>query len=224
MWSFDFADIEIQQRTGSCDDAALLMIDAAKRLERGGAEFLVIATNTMHIAAPQVQAGTSLPLLHIADPTAERIKAAGLGRVGLQGTAFTMEQTFYKGRLADLHGLGVLVPDAPDRALVHRIIYEELVKCEILDRSRQAYRAVIERLVARGAEAIILGCTEIMLLVGPGDSPVPCTTRQPCTPRRRSIARSCCRRTEVIRRASAHPRNSVASPSLRTAMRLRHSR
>jgi len=173
MWSFDFADIEIQQRTGRWQDAALLMIDAARRLERGGADFLVIATNTMHIAATQVQAGTSLPLLHIADPTAERIRAAGLGRVGLLGTAFTMEQEFYKGRLADMHGLEVLVPDAPDRAVVHRIIYEELVKGEILDRSRQAYRAVIERLVARGAEAIILGCTEIMLLVGPEDSPVP---------------------------------------------------
>jgi len=149
------------------------MIDAARRLERGGADFLVIATNTMHIAAPQVQAATSLPLLHIADPTAEAIKASNIRRVGLLGTAFTMEQEFYKGRLMHEHGLEVLVPEAQDRTTVHRIIYEELVQGQIRDASRNAYREVIERLVARGAEAIILGCTEIMLLVSPEDSPVP---------------------------------------------------
>ena len=115
MWSFDFADIEVLQRTGRWEDAAALMVDAAQRLERGGADFLVIATNTMHIAAPQVQAATKLPLLHIADPTAERIKAAGLRKVGLLGTAFTMEQDFYKGRLQREHGLEVLVPEARDR-------------------------------------------------------------------------------------------------------------
>jgi aspartate racemase len=173
MWSFDFADIEVLQRTGRWEDAAALVVDAAQRLERGGADFLVIATNTMHIAAPQVMAATSLPLLHIADPTAERIKAAGLRRIGLLGTAFTMEQDFYKGRLSREHGLEVLVPEAPDRATVHRIIYSELVQGRIVDASRQAYREVIAGLVARGAEAIILGCTEIMLLVGQEDSPVP---------------------------------------------------
>jgi aspartate racemase len=173
MWSFDFADIETLQRTDRWDEAAALMVDAAQRLECGGAHFLVIATNTMHIAAPQVQAATSLHLLHIADPTAQAIKKAGLRRVGLLGTAFTMEQDFYKGRLADEHGLDVLIPDAADRATVHRIIYEELVQGHIRDASRQAYREVIERLVARGAEAIILGCTEIMLLVAPEDSSVP---------------------------------------------------
>jgi aspartate racemase len=173
MWSFDFADIEVLQRTDRWNEAAALMVDAALRLERGGADFLVIATNTMHIAAPQVQAATSLPLLHIADPTAERIKAAGLRRVGLLGTAFTMEQDFYKGRLSREHGLEVLVPDADDRATVHRIIYAELVQGRILDASRQAYRDAIARLVARGAEAIILGCTEIMLLVDQQDSAVP---------------------------------------------------
>lgn len=173
MWSFDFADIEVLQRTDRWDEAAALMVDAAQRLERAGADFLVIATNTMHIAAPQVQAATRLDLLHIADPTAARIKAAGLRRVGLLGTAFTMEQDFYKGRLAGRHGLEVLVPESSDRATVHRIIYEELVQGRILDASRQAYRQVIDRLVARGAEAIILGCTEIMLLVSPEDSPVP---------------------------------------------------
>lgn len=173
MWSFDFADIEVLQRLDRWDEAAALMVDAAQRLERGGADFLVIATNTMHIAAPQVQAATSLPLLHIADPTAERIKAAGLRKVGLLGTAFTMEQDFYKGRLTREHGLEVLVPEADDRATVHRVVYEELVQGRIVDASRKAYRKVIAGLVARGAEAIILGCTEIMLLVKPEDSPVP---------------------------------------------------
>jgi aspartate racemase len=173
MWSFDFADIEVLQRTDRWDEAAVLMVDAAQRLERGGADFLVIATNTMHIAAPQIQAATSLPLLHIADPTAERIKAAGLRRVGLLGTAFTMEKDFYKGRLTQEHGLEVLVPEPEDRATVHRIIYSELVQGQIVDASRLAYRKVIAGLVARGAEAIILGCTEIMLLVSPEDSPVP---------------------------------------------------
>lgn len=173
MWSFDFADVEVLQRTDRWTDAAALMVDAARRLERAGADFLVIATNTMHIAAPEIEAALKLPLLHIADPTAERIKAAGLRRVALLGTAFTMERDFYKGRLAQQHGLEVLVPDAADRATVHRIIYEELVQGRILDASREAYRAVIGRLVARGAEAVILGCTEIMLLVQPEDSPVP---------------------------------------------------
>jgi aspartate racemase len=120
-----------------------------------------------------MRAAVDLPLLHIADPTAERIKADGHKRVGLLGTAFTMEQDFYKGRLADLHGLDVIVPDANDRATVHRIIYDELVQGKVDAASRAAYRAVIRRLVAAGAEAIILGCTEIMLLVGPEDSPVP---------------------------------------------------
>jgi len=173
MWSFDFADIEVLQRTDRWDQAAALMVDAAQRLERGGASFLVIATNTMHIAAPQVQVATSLDLLHIADPTADAIKAAGLRRVGLLGTAFTMEQAFYKGRLTHQHGLEVLVPEAHDRATVHRIIYDELVQGHICAASRQAYRKVIERLVARGAQAIILGCTEIMLLLTSEDSPVP---------------------------------------------------
>jgi aspartate racemase len=173
MWSFDFADIELCQRTGQWDEAAALLIDAARRLERGGADFLVIATNTMHIVAPQVQAAVALPLLHIADPTARRIKTDGLRRVGLLGTAFTMAHDFYKGRLAGEHGLDVLVPPAPDCAVVHRIIYDELVHGVIREASRLAYRDVIARLVARGAEAIILGCTEIMLLVRQEDSPVP---------------------------------------------------
>lgn len=173
MWSFDFAEIEALQHAGRWDDATALMIDAARRLERGGADFVVICTNTMHRMADQVQAAIGLPLLHIADPTAERIRAAGLRRVGLLGTAFTMEQDFYKGRLVRKHGLEVLVPDDADRATVHRVIYDELVQGRVEEASRQAYRGVIARLVERGAEAVILGCTEIMLLVGAEDSPVP---------------------------------------------------
>ncbi|HYF85060.1 aspartate/glutamate racemase family protein [Azospirillum sp.] len=173
MWSFDFAEVEALQHAGRWDDATALMIDAARRLERGGADFVVICTNTMHRMADQVQAAIGLPLLHIADPTAERIRAAGLRRVGLLGTAFTMEQDFYKGRLVQKHGLEVLVPDDADRATVHRVIYDELVQGCIEEASREAYRGVIARLVERGAEAVILGCTEIMLLVRPEDSRVP---------------------------------------------------
>ncbi|MDE2582924.1 MAG: aspartate/glutamate racemase family protein [Rhodospirillales bacterium] len=173
MWSFDFAEVEALQHAGRWDDATALMIEAARRLERGGADFVLICTNTMHRMADAVQAAIVCPLLHIADPTAARIRAAGLRRVGLLGTAFTMEQAFYKGRLAERYGLEVLVPDAADRALVHRVIYEELVQGRVVPASREAYRAVIARLVARGAEAVILGCTEIMLLVRPEDSKVP---------------------------------------------------
>ncbi|MGQ9365042.1 aspartate/glutamate racemase family protein [Azospirillum sp. ST 5-10] len=173
MWSFDFAEIESLQHAGRWDEATERVIDAARRLERGGADLVLICTNTMHRMAEAVAAAIAVPLLHIADPTAARIRAAGLRTVGLLGTAFTMEQDFYKGRLADRHGLEVLVPDAADRALVHRVIYDELVQGRVEPASRQAYRAVIGRLAERGAEAVILGCTEIMLLVGPADSPVP---------------------------------------------------
>jgi aspartate racemase len=173
MWSFDFGEIEELQHAGRWDDATTEMIAAAQRLERGGADFVLICTNTMHRMADEVQASIGLPLLHIADPTAERIKAAGLRKVGLLGTAFTMEQDFYKGRLSSRHALEVLVPDDKDRRLVHRVIYDELVQGRVEFASRQAYRDVIARLVARGAEAVILGCTEIMLLVRPEDSTVP---------------------------------------------------
>ncbi len=173
MWSFDFGRIEALQHAGRWDEATTLLIDAAQRLERGGADFFLLCTNTMHRMADEVSAAVGIPLLHIADPTAERIRARNIETVGLLGTAFTMEQDFYKGRLQKRFGLDVLVPDASDRGLVHRIIYDELVKGRIEHNSRDAYRAVIRRLVDRGAEAIILGCTEIMLLVKPGDSPVP---------------------------------------------------
>lgn len=173
MWSFDFAEVEALQHAGRWDDAAGLLADAARRLERGGADFLLICTNTMHRMADQVQAAVGIPLLHIADPTAERIKARGIMRVGLLGTAFTMEQDFYKGRLRDHFGLDVIVPGTEDRTTVHRVIYDELVQGRIEAASRDTYRAVIAGLAARGAEAVILGCTEIMLLVRPEDSAVP---------------------------------------------------
>jgi len=173
MWSFDFGEIEALQHAGRWDDATKAMIEAARRLERGGADFVLICTNTMHRMADEVQAAIGLPLIHIADPTARRIQAAGFRKVGLLGTAFTMEQDFYKGRLVGRHGLEVLVPGDEDRAVVHRIIYEELVQGRVEPASRAAYREVIARLVDQGAEAVILGCTEIMLLVKPEDSAVP---------------------------------------------------
>ncbi|MFE8582610.1 aspartate/glutamate racemase family protein [Sphingomonas sp. NCPPB 2930] len=173
LWSFNFAEIEALQHKGDWDGLTARMTEAARTLEAGGAELLLICTNTMHRTAPAIEAAVTIPLVHIADPTAERIKAAGLRTVGLLGTAFTMEQDFYKGRLAERHGLDVVIPDAADRAEVHRIIYEELVAGRILDTSRDRYRAVIRRLVEAGAEAIILGCTEIMLLIDAQDSPVP---------------------------------------------------
>lgn len=173
MWSFDFGEIEALQHAGRWDEAAALMIDAAQRLERGGADFFLICTNTMHRMADEVQAAVRIPLLHIVDPTAERIQAQSIRTVGLLGTAFTMEQDFYKGRLQHRFGLDVLVPGDADRALVHQVIYEELVQGRVKPASRDAYRAVIARLIERGAEAVILGCTEIMLLIGPEDSTVP---------------------------------------------------
>jgi aspartate racemase len=173
LWSFNFAEIEALQHQGDWDGLTARMIDAAERLETAGADVLLICTNTMHRMATAVQAAVNVPLLHIVDPTAERIKAAGFHKVGLLGTAFTMEQDFYKGRLAEQHGLSVLVPDDEDRATVHRIIYDELVAGKIVPSSREAYRAVIARMIEAGAEAIIFGCTEIMLLVGPEDSSVP---------------------------------------------------
>jgi aspartate racemase len=173
MWSFDFSEIEHLQHDGRWDVLAERMADAARRLEGAGAEVLLICSNTMHRMAGEVERAVSIPLLHIADPTAEAIRAAGLGRVGLLGTAFTMEQAFYKGRLAEAHGLEVLIPEADDRAVVHRIIYEELVAGIVEPASRAAYREIMARLVARGAQGIILGCTEIALLVGADDCQAP---------------------------------------------------
>jgi aspartate racemase len=173
MWSFDFAAIEALQRAGDWDALAGEMVVAARALQKGGADVLVLCTNTLHRCAWAIDAAVKIPLLHIADPTAAAIQAAGITKVGLLGTAFTMEQDFYRGRLEREHGLEVLVPEPDDRKAVHDIIYRELVTGQVLDASREVYRGVIQRLAARGAQGIILGCTEIMLLVGAEDSPVP---------------------------------------------------
>ena len=173
MYSVDFAEVEEMQRAGAWEEAGSVLAEAAMRLERGGADFVVLCTNTMHKVAEKVSSAVSIPLLHIADATAEEAEERGVGRVGLLGTAFTMEQDFYKGRLADEHGLEVLVPEERDRRLVHRVIYEELVLGEVREASRLEYRRVISGLVGRGAEAVILGCTEITMLVGEEDAAVP---------------------------------------------------
>ena len=173
LYSLDFHEIEALQRQGDWAAAGTLLADAARRLESAGADFLLLCTNTMHKVADAIEAASDLPLLHIADPTAAAIQAAGLQRVGLLGTRFTMEQPFYRQRLEDRHGIQVLVPDEPDRAEVHRVIYEELCRGVVSETSRQAYRQVITRLVARGAQAVILGCTEIGLLVRADDAEVP---------------------------------------------------
>jgi aspartate racemase len=170
--SVDFAEIEKLQRAGDWERAGKVLADVARSVQAGGADLLLLCTNTMHIVADAVAAAVEIPLLHIGDVTADAVRAAGLTRVGLLGTAFTMEQAFYRDRLAG-HGLDVLVPDAVDRALVHRVIYEELCLGIVRDESRAAYRTVIDRLVAAGAAGIVLGCTEIELLIGPEDCSVP---------------------------------------------------
>lgn len=172
VYSVDFAEIERLQVAGEWERAGQVLAAAAKSLEAAGAELLLICTNTMHKVADQVSAAVSIPLLHLADTTAAAVRTAGLTRVGLLGTAFTMEQDFYRGRLAD-HGLEVLVPAAADRDTVHRVIYDELCQGIIRPESRTAYLKVIDELISRGAEGIILGCTEIELLIRPDDTPVP---------------------------------------------------
>jgi aspartate racemase len=171
LHSVDFAEVERLQAAGDWDAAGALLADAAAGLERGGAELLVLCTNTMHRVADAIEASVSVPLLHIGDVTAEAVRRAGLGRIGLLATAYTMEQPFLRDRLAS-HGLTVLVPEEQDRAEVHRIIYEELCLGVVREESRAVYRQVIGRLVAAGAEGIVLGCTEIELLVRQQDSPV----------------------------------------------------
>ncbi len=173
LYSVDFAAIEALQARGDWDAAGRLLVEAGAALERAGAQALVLCTNTMHRVADAVEAGVGLPLLHIADATGAAVCAAGLARVGLLGTRFTMEQAFYRERLASSAGVEVLVPGAEDRDQVHRIIYQELCHGELRDASRECFRAVIGRLVEAGAQGVILGCTEIGLLVGPRQSPVP---------------------------------------------------
>lgn len=170
--SLDFAEIEALQESGDWEDAGAILAEHAKRLEAAGAGLIVLCTNTMHIVADRITAAIGVPFLHIGDITAEAITAAGLSTVGVLGTSFTMEQPFYRDRLA-AHGITSLVPEDADRATVHRIIFDELVHGIVTDQSRRAYREVIRRLVDRGAEGIILGCTEIELLIGRADSTVP---------------------------------------------------
>ncbi|HIC8799969.1 aspartate/glutamate racemase family protein [Aeromonas veronii] len=171
--SVDFAAIERLQHAGDWPATARLLAAEARKLQDGGADFLLIGTNTMHKVAPEIEAAIDIPLLHIADATAAKLQADGITRVGLLGTRFTMEQDFYKGRLQERFGLAVLVPDEAGRERVHRIIYDELCLGEIRESSRAEYLAIIEGLAAAGAEAVILGCTEIALLVGDARAAVP---------------------------------------------------
>lgn len=172
LHSVDFAEVEQLQAAGDWDAAGRLLAEAAVGLERGGAELLVLCTNTMHKVADAITTATDLPFVHIADVTAAAVHRVGLRRTGLLATGYTMEQPFLRDRL-ESHGLSVLVPDGADRAEVHRIIYDELCVGQVTEPSREVYRGVIRRLVGAGAEGIILGCTEIELLVGQDDSPVP---------------------------------------------------
>jgi aspartate racemase len=171
--SVDFAQIEELQETGAWGDAGERLAEEAVTLVGAGAELLLLCTNTMHKVADAITSTVDTPLLHIADATAEAIQAAGLSTIGLLGTAYTMEEDFYVGRLRARHGLNVLVPDEEDRSRVHEIIYDELCTGIVNDDSRQAFVEVMIDLVERGAEGIVLGCTEIGLLVGPGDARVP---------------------------------------------------
>lgn len=172
MVSVDFEPIEQLQHQGNWRKAGEILVEAAKRIELAGADFLLICTNTMHKLAPVIEASINIPLLHIADATAQVLRASGINSVGLLGTAFTMEQAFYKGRLEQGYGLNVLVPDAQDRAMIHDVIYQELCLGKIEPQSRAKYLQVIDQLASDGAEAVILGCTEIGLLVKQSDTNV----------------------------------------------------
>jgi aspartate racemase len=173
MLSLDFAEIEEQQRAGCWDDATNTMIQAAQALERGGADFIVICTNTMHKMAGEVEASVHIPLLHIADAAAAEIVRRGMKTVGLLGTRFTMQEPFYRERLSQKFGLKVLTPPLQDQEIVHRVIYDELVVGTINPQSRVQYQRIIADLQANGAEGVILGCTEIGLLVHPQDCAIP---------------------------------------------------
>lgn len=173
LYSVDFAEVEALQSAGRWAEATGLLLTAARGLEAAGADFVLICTNTMHKVADALQAGLRTPLLHIADATAAHVREAGVRRVGLLGTRFTMEEDFYRGRLERPFGLEVLVPDDPDRETVHRTIYDELCIGRWRHESKVRLGAVMDRLAQRGAEGIILGCTELGLLIGKGDGPVP---------------------------------------------------
>jgi aspartate racemase len=173
MYSVDFAEMEPLQHQGKWNEAAEILIAAARGVEAGGADFVIICTNTMHKVADEVQKHLRIPILHIADATAQAIKAVGLKKVGLLGTKFTMEEDFYKGRLVQKHNLEVIIPAAEAREAVNRVIYDELCRGEIKPSSKTRYLDIMEHLAKEGAEGIILGCTEIGLLVKKEDSRVP---------------------------------------------------
>lgn len=173
LYSVDFDEVKTLQYQGKWDEATNIMIDSARKLEAGGADFIVICTNTMHKMAKEVEESVSIPLLHIADPTAKEIVKDGIKKVALLGTAFTMEQDFYKGRLMEKFGLDVMVPDEADRRIVHDVIYQELCLGILKDESRQSYLRIINQLSQQGAEAVILGCTEITLLITQENCSIP---------------------------------------------------
>jgi len=173
LYSVDFHEIEQLQHAARWTESGEILADAARAVRRAGADVLVLCTNTMHKVAAQVEAAVDIPLLHIADATAERVKAAGLTRIGLLGTRFTMEEAFYRGRLESRHGLSVVTPPADQRALVHDVIYDELCLGNARDKSRRAFQQVVHDLVAREVQGVILGCTEIGLLLHPEDASVP---------------------------------------------------
>jgi aspartate racemase len=173
LYSVDFHEIEVLQREGRWDESGDVLAEAARAVRRAGADVIVLCTNTMHKVAARIEAAVDVPLLHIADATAGRVKAAGVTRVGLLGTKFTMEEAFYRGRLEQRHALTVLTPAAEQRDLVHQVIYGELCLGRVHSPSRDAYRKVVADLVAAGAQGIILGCTEIGLLLRPEDAAVP---------------------------------------------------
>lgn len=173
MVSVDFGPIEKLQHQGDWEGTALILAEAAKSIEAAGADFLLICTNTMHKVAPQIEQAISIPILHIADATAERLIGDGIKTVGLLGTAFTMEQDFYKGRLEDNYGLKVITPNTDDRKIVHNVIYNELCLGKIELTSKHEYLRIMSELSLNGAEAIILGCTEISMLVKQSDTNVP---------------------------------------------------
>jgi aspartate racemase len=173
MYSVDFSEIDVLQHQGKWEEATKRLVDAARHVEKGGADFILICTNTMHKMADDVQKNITIPLLHIADATGEKICIQGLTKIGLLGTKFTMEEDFYKGRLAKQHGLAVIVPKKKQRETIHSVIYDELCLGEIRATSKKQYLDIMDNLVGKGAEGIILGCTEIGLLVDDEDSRVP---------------------------------------------------
>ena len=173
LYSVDFAEIEEMQMSGRWSDAGRCLADAAQRLEQAGADCMMICTNTMHKVAEQVTDSIGVPLLHIADATAQRIVSDGISSVGLLGTAFTMEETFYRNRLENDYGLHVLIPEETDRTIVHNVIFNELCLGSVVERSRTEYKRIVADLYERGAEAIILGCTEISLLLTEQDTQIP---------------------------------------------------